>query len=110
MSEEASKVTTVTKQPKPKDLRRIEAGKRLVAISRDAKARKKQERENIIKEEAKACNTEVILVGSLVAVSGLLYYFKYHNTTVESQSPAPAEPITINNLKEKRKMYSMDED
>ena len=107
MSEET--ITTHSKEPKQKDPRRVEAGKKLALISREAKARKKQERENMIKKEAKSYNEtlqNILLVGGLVAFGGLIYYFKSPTpvTPTRSTTPVPS-PVQA-----KRKIYSMDDD
>ena len=82
--EEVPKITSVVKIPKQKNPGQVAAGKRLAAISKEAKEKKRLERENVIKE---SCNnndnsdTTAILVGGLI-VAGVaaLYFQKFHNT------------------------------
>ena len=95
MTEEAPKITSAIKTPREKYPGRVAAGKRLAAISKEAKERKKLERENAIKEP---CDSETmttqktnILVGGLVAAGVARYYPKYHNT--DNTTEEPAEPI-----------------
>ena len=65
------KITTVEKV---KDPRRVAQGKRLAAISREAKARKKQERlEQQEQEEGSgnlSCILPVVIVGGVIATVG----------------------------------------
>ena len=53
MEEEGPEVITATKVEKVKDPRRVELGKRLGAISREAKARKARERQQQQQQESK---------------------------------------------------------
>ena len=66
--EEEIKITTVEKVKDPK---RVEMGKRLAAISREAKARKAAERAKV-KECVENANMLYLVVGA-VAVAGLGY-------------------------------------
>ena len=69
MSEEQPKITTVEKV---KDPRRVAQGKRLAAISREAKARKKQERSEQQQEEFGNLPylLLVVIVGGAIATVG----------------------------------------
>ena len=104
-------ITTVSKEPKQKDPRRVEAGKKLAQISKEAKARKKQERENAIKKEATSYGETfqtVVLVGGVVALGGLVYYFKSTTpavTPITSTTPTATPKPTPT----KRAIYSMDD-
>ena len=107
-------ITTVSKEPKQKDPRRVEAGKKLAQISKEAEARKKQERENAIKKEATSYGETfqtVLLVGGLAIFGGLVYYFKSSTpavtpTPLTSTTPTPTPKPTTT----KRAIYSMDDD
>ena len=96
-------ITTVSKEPKQKDPRRVEAGKKLAQISKEAKARKKQELENAIKKVSYGETLQtVLLVGGLAIFGGLVYYFKSSTPTV-TPTPLTPKPMTT-----KRAIYSMD--
>ena len=81
--EETPKITSVVKTERIKDPRRVAQGKKLAAISREAKARKAKEREAIIgKEESEKCEKEnytslyaIIPAIGIVMFGG--YYFLY---------------------------------
>ena len=76
MSEEQPKITTVEKV---KDPRRVAQGKRLAAISREAKARKKQERIEQQRQEESgslSCILPVVIVGGVIATVGCYCYSK----------------------------------
>ena len=73
MTDEAPKITSAIKTPREKNPGRVAAGKRLVAISKEAKERKKLERENTFREPYDPSAS--ILVGGLVVVAGLALYF-----------------------------------
>ena len=72
----------VTSEVKVKDPRRVAQGKRLAAISREAKARKAREREaSIRKEEVEKCEKESysytvfpVIAGVLVVGGGYYFY------------------------------------
>ena len=71
----------ITSEVKVKDPRRVAQGKRLAAISREAKARKAREREvSIRKEEVEKCERENYSYAVLPVIAGVLvvgggYYF-----------------------------------
>ena len=65
MNKEVQKITSVEKPPKPKDPRKVEAGKRLAAISKEAKERKRLEHEKAAaqlksNEDGLNCSTMLI--------------------------------------------------
>ena len=74
----------ITSEVKVKDPRRVAQGKRLAAISREAKARKAREREmSIRKEEVEKCEKEnyfpsytvfPVIAGVLVVGGGYFFY------------------------------------
>ena len=68
-------ITKAEKTQKPKDPRRVESGKRLAAISREAKARKAEERRSIENSSdlGDSVNT-LIYVGVVAAALGGIYY------------------------------------
>ena len=116
MSEEAPKITTLQKTPAAKNPKRVEQGKRLAAISGEAKARKKE-----------SCDTEtqnILLIGGVFALGGALYYLKKRNTNdTTEESPAKPKPVQKEERRQPtepmsmamefravpRKMYSMDD-
>ena len=67
------KITSAIKTPRGKNPGRVAARKRLAAISREAKERKKLEGENVIKEScSKKSNTSVVLaIGGLVVIGAV---------------------------------------
>ena len=88
-SEETSKITEKVKDP-----RRVAQGKKLAAISREAKARKAREREEAIrKEEANRCEEQgnasyalyTIPIIGVIALGG--YYFLELRPTNPEKNP-----------------------
>ena len=79
MEEERRKVITATKVEKVKDPRRVELGKRLGAISREAKERKARERQQQQQQESETSSylllVPVIVIGA-VAFGGYRYWLK----------------------------------
>ena len=72
----------ITSEVKVKDPRRVAQGKRLAAISREAKARKAREREmSIRKEEVEKCEKESYSYAILPVIAGVIVvgggYFFY---------------------------------
>ena len=121
MSEEASKITSVVKSEK--NPKRVEQGRRLAAISKEAKERKKLERENAIKESLyNNDNNNNVLVGGLVVATvlvGAAVYFlwkkqgkpnDYEKVTIEEEpkepNPRPA-PNEVRRPKRSFVPYSM---
>ena len=94
MSEE-TKITSVVKTEKNPG--RVAAGKRLAAISKEAKERKKLERENAVKESLNNNdNYSNILVGGLVvAIAGAAAYFFWSDPKECKATPKGREKITI---------------
>ena len=70
---ESPKITSVVKTEKNPG--RVAAGKRLAAISKEAKKRKKLERENAVKESLNNDNYNNMIVGGLVVATVLVVYF-----------------------------------
>ena len=68
-------ITRAEKTQKPKDPRRVESGKRLAAISKEAKARKAEERRNAENnsDQGDSVNT-LIYAGVATAALGGIYY------------------------------------
>ena len=104
MNEEENKITSVVKTEKNPG--RVAAGKRLAAISKEAKERKKLERENAIKESLDNndnCNN--ILVGELavatVLVGAAVYFLK--GQSEKSEPKGQHEKVTIEEEKPKPK-------
>ena len=98
MNEEASKITSVVKTEKNPG--RVAAGKRLAAISKEAKERKNLERENAIKESLDNNDNNNVLVGGLVVatvlVGAAVYFLKggksepqHEKVTIEELKPNP---------------------
>ena len=113
--EEAPKITSAIKTPREKNPGRVAAGKRLGAISKEAKERKKLERENAITEPYETTTTQntAILVGGLVVIGGALYYLKYHNTEGTEGTAGTERSDTRSDTTEepppKFQAYSMDD-
>ena len=98
MNEEATEITSVLKTEKNPG--RVAAGKRLAAISKDAKERKKLERENAIKESLdNNDNYNNMIVGGLVVatvlVGAAVYFLKGQSVKSEPQH----EKVTIEESK-----------
>ena len=76
MNEEAPKITSVVKTEKNPG--RVAAGKRLAAISKEAKERKKLERENAVKESLNNDNNMIVggLVVATVLAGAVVYFLK----------------------------------
>ena len=95
MAEETLKITTVEKV---KDPRRVEQGKRLAAIPREAKERKAKEREQRKVSESSEF-LWVIPVIVIVALDGGYYFFTKGE---ESQKAVPKEVEVPEPEKEKK--------
>ena len=91
MGEEEPKVITAPETEKVKDLRRVELGKRLGAISKEAKARKARERQEQQQQESETLSylllVPVIVIGA-VAFGGYRYWFK---DNVKEEEPIKEE-------------------
>ena len=106
MSEEATPETPpkITSEVKVKDPRRVAQGKRLAAISREAKARKAREREaSIRREEVEKCERSEkenysyallpVIAGVLVVGGGYYFYQRkkdqqsHNDDSEEKQQP-----------------------
>ena len=85
MTEESPKITSAIKAPREKNPGRVAAGKRLAAISKEAKEQKRHKRENAIKDPCNNSKTSAILVGGLVVTVAALYFLKFHNTGTEGE-------------------------
>lgn len=80
--------TKITSAEKVKDPRRVAQGKRLAAISREAKARKAEERQRA--EECVDDSNMVYLAVGVTAVAGLTYgAYRYLYTTSDKKDPQP---------------------
>ena len=81
MSEEENKITTVEKTVKVKDPRKVELGKRLAKISKEAKLRKKQRLEMEAEREKNQIFNYIhfkYVVGGVTILGGLFgLYFAY---------------------------------
>ena len=91
MSEEEVKVKVTS--DKPKDPKKVEAGKRLGALSKQLRERKMREK---IKSEDNKMVFVLALLGVVVAVVGTIFtvktYFLEASKTPEVQNPSPAPP------------------
>ena len=104
-----TKITAVEKE-RVKDPRRVEQGKRLAAISREAKERKARERAQRLEEEAKADGagpegsfSPYALIIPMVGIALGGYYFLYlrrSNEREERGEDEPEEPRKKPNLEE----------
>ena len=82
-----NKITTVEKV---KDPRRVEQGKKLAAISREAKERKARERATeAVKTETTMDVLPYLVIVSIVVICGGYYY--YNN--IKKEEPPREEPI-----------------
>ena len=95
MSEETVKITSVTKTKDPK---RVEAGKRLAVISREAKQKKANATLSRGVSNTPSSSTDlkeiglmVSVVGILVGVVGLYYRFSLNKSEVECTNNSPDE-------------------
>ena len=96
MGDEEPKVITAQKTEKVKDPRGVELGKRLGAISKEAKARKARERqEQQQQQQQRESETSsylllvpVIVIGGAVAFGGYRYWFKGN---VKEEEPVKEE-------------------
>ena len=93
------------KPPKPKDPKRVAAGKRLAELSRQARERKKQEAE-FAKENLKESKTTKFLpiFGVVSVFVGNFLYFKYRKVEATEGKPIPPKKKEV-----KRKFQSMDD-
>lgn len=119
MSEDL-KITSVEKNEKVKDPRKVEAGKRLAAISKQAKERKAKEREAESSSDFKDSNNEpwdlrmiIGAVGTAAAVIGLYlsYSYKQPIDVVEhlpSNPPKDSPLILPKSTTSKSKLDSLD--
>ena len=92
MSEEEGKITSIDKSVKIKDPKRVELGKRLAKISKEAKARKAKERKEKEKLIAYLDTKHFIGVASLAAtLIGLYFTFKQYKRREEKNQVASEE-------------------
>ena len=105
MNEEASKITSVVKTEKNPG--RVAAGKRLAAISKEAKERKKLEQENSVKESLNNDNYNKMIVGGLVVATVLVVYFLKGKQKEPEQAKVTIEEEP--KPRPKRSSYSMAE-
>ena len=118
------KITSVEKTPIVKNPGRVAAGKRLAAISREAKERKKLERENAIRNMRNLSNGEnaVLLLGIGLIAGAALYFHLWNaernDTQRDNEEPSqkeerkePKGPKKVNEPKQAPKFqaYSMDD-
>ena len=91
--ERSERITAEVKTHKIKDPRRVEQGKRLAAISREAKAKKAREREEKAKTIENSDVGIVPLVVVAVAVGGLTYgAYRYLYTINEEPELEEQQP------------------
>ena len=92
MGDEKPKVITAPKTEKVKDPRRVKLGKRLGAISKEAKARKARDRQEQQQRESETSSylllVPVIVIGGAVAFGGYRYWFK---DNVKEEEPVKEE-------------------
>ena len=102
MSNEENKITTVEKTIKVKDPRRVEAGKRLAKISKEAKERKASLREE--KKEGKAILDYIdfrYVVGGvtlLAAVGGLYFAYKKDKREIKEEEEEKKNNNNVNKI------------
>ena len=78
-NKEAPKITS----DKPKDPRRVEAGKRLAAISRQAKERKKMKMAESEEKDSGSPNSSYLIAGIGILVGAASLYFSYKDDKSE---------------------------
>ena len=94
---EEPKVITAPKTEKVKDPRRVELGKRLGAISKEAKARKARERQEQQQQESETLCPYLLLAPAIaVTVLGGYWYFKGND--VKEEEPVRKEDNRIPRL------------
>ena len=99
---ESGEQPKITNDVKPKDPRRVEAGKRLGAISKMAKERKREqleeqrkhqekydkfERESETYDDEGSSSTTLIVLAVLGVIGGGLYYMSRRAISVDGESP-----------------------
>ena len=77
---------TELKPPRPKDPRRVEAGKRLAAMSRQAKERKKLEREQDVISNECSNTFNTLIVAAVCAVGGGILIYQYYTEQTRTQN------------------------
>ena len=85
-------ITRAEKTQKPKDPRRVESGKRLAAISKEAKARKAEERRNVENnpDQGDSVNT-LIYAGVATAALGGIYYIYCRAKPTDKSTDKPTD-------------------
>ena len=96
-SEQSAKITAVKKTAKVKDPRKVEAGKRLAKISREAKERKAKQKQLIEAEAAKVEITDYIdfryFIGSVGLVAALFGLYSYNRDKIEIRENSRANKL-----------------
>ena len=103
-SEQEQATPKITSEVKVKDPRRVAQGKRLAAISREAKARKAREREmSIRKEEVEKCEKESysyailpVIAGVLVVGGGYYFYQRKKDQQPDNDNEEKQQPVNSN--------------
>jgi hypothetical protein len=85
-------ITRAEKTQKSKDPRRVESGKRLAAISKEAKARKAEERRNVENnpDQGDSVNT-LIYAGVATAALGGIYYIYCRVKPTDKSTDKPTD-------------------
>ena len=92
MEEEGPKVITATKVEKVKDPRRVELGKRLGAISKEAKARKARERQEQQQQQQEfETLSPYLLLAPAIAVTALGGYWYLNGNDVKGENAVRKE-------------------
>ena len=96
MEEEKSKITTTANTEKVKDPRRVELGKRLGSISKEARERKARERQR--ESLMSSCLAFGLPTAIRIAFAGVVGYYYFRNNvteevTKEEQKEEPSNKI-----------------
>ena len=108
------KITKVEKSEKIKDPRKVEAGKRLAVISREAKKRKARKRSAVVKSEQREISDYIDYryfiggVGVVAAVGGLYFAYKRDNREEKVVKMVNEEPTKCVVKHENKKLDSFD--
>ena len=101
-----SKITTEIKPPKPKDPKRVEAGKRLAELSRLARERKKREAEeannNLLPNEDKVFTRYLPVFGVVSVFVGSYLFYKFSSkkeeTLVEPKKKTTKKQVKVTSM------------
>ena len=95
-------ITNPKKTEKPKNPKRVEQGKRLAAISREAKERKKQQQEKFFEpEESAEREVNKIFFGiGVIGAAFLAHKIFFDSKTREDEEPEEMRKVTVDSQPE----------